>query len=255
MKILLLGSEGRSTTILFNFLRSDFEICSVIFEDPVPLFTFLKYRFKKVGFIRFIDQLLFMVIGTKILNFISKKRQNEIINMEGLNLTPIPKRYIFKVNSVNSSESLKAIKKISPDIIIVSGSRILSRKLISSISAPIINIHAGITPNYRGVHGAYWAVANKQHELAGVTVHFVDPGVDTGSIIGQKRIALTNRDSFSSYPLLQLSEGIHILVDFLGKYSKGAFNSPTILGTGKSNQWFHPGLFEYIFKRMFNDVR
>ena len=255
MKILLLGSEGRSTTILFNFLCSDFEISGVVFEDPVPLSKFLKYRLRKVGFIRFVDQLLFMAIGVKILNFTSQKRQNEIINLEGLNLNPIPMRDTYKVNSVNSPESLKAIKEISPDIIIVSGTRILSRKLIASISAPIINIHAGITPDYRGVHGAYWALANNQPELAGVTVHFVDQGVDTGSIIAQKKITITKRDSFSSYPLLQLSEGIHMLVDFLGKYSKGDIHSPIILGTAKSNQWFHPGLFEYIYIRIFNGVK
>ena len=41
-------------------------------------------------------------------------------------------------------------------------------------------MHAGITPQYRGVHGGYWAVVNNDPEHCGVTIHFVDKGIDTG---------------------------------------------------------------------------
>ena len=41
-----------------------------------------------------------------------------------------------------------------------------------------------------------------------VTVHEVDTGIDTGNIIYQKTIDVTTKDNFSTYPLLQLAEGI-----------------------------------------------
>ncbi|MBI3760641.1 MAG: formyl transferase, partial [Chloroflexi bacterium] len=56
-----------------------------------------------------------------------------------------------------------------------------------------LNIHAGITPRYRGAHGAFWAVYEGRPELAGVTVHLVDTGVDTGSIVAQTAIEIDPR--------------------------------------------------------------
>jgi hypothetical protein len=250
MRILLLGVENRSTKILFNFLSNNFELSGIIVEDSVSTFNFLKYRLKNNPLIRFLDQLIFMFVGVKILNYISLSRQNEIIHTHGMDLSPIPSAVKQKVKSINSPESIKVIIKISPDLIILSGTRILSKKMISSVNTPIINLHAGITPNYRGVHGAYWALSNTEPELAGVTLHFVDQGVDTGQVIAQSRIHITKSDQFSTYPLLQLAEGMKLLNEFLIKYGDKIPYSVLKLGTKKSNQWFHPGFFEYIYRRI-----
>ena len=43
---------------------------------------------------------------------------------------------------------------------ILNGTRIVSKKVISSIGCLFINTHCGITPKYRGVHGGYWAIYN-----------------------------------------------------------------------------------------------
>ena len=48
------------------------------------------------------------------------------------------------------------------------------------MACPVINMHAGITLRYRGVHGGYWALAEQHPEWVGTTVHLVDPGIDTG---------------------------------------------------------------------------
>jgi folate-dependent phosphoribosylglycinamide formyltransferase PurN len=72
------------------------------------------------------------------------------------------------------------LKAINPDLVIVNGTRIISKKVLSSINSKFVNIHVGITPKYRGVHGTYWALVNNDVENSGVTVHFVDEGIDTG---------------------------------------------------------------------------
>jgi folate-dependent phosphoribosylglycinamide formyltransferase PurN len=66
------------------------------------------------------------------------------------------------------------LKAINPDLVIVNGTRIISKKVLSSINSKFVNIHVGITPKYRGVHGTYWALVNNDVENSGVTVHFVD---------------------------------------------------------------------------------
>jgi folate-dependent phosphoribosylglycinamide formyltransferase PurN len=63
----------------------------------------------------------------------------------------------------------------------------------SSINSKFVNIHVGITPKYRGVHGTYWALVNNDVENSGVTVHFVDEGIDTGNIINQAIVVPSKR--------------------------------------------------------------
>lgn len=254
-KIILLASEGTSTTILYNAISKDFDISDVVIEKPVSKVKFLKYRYKKIGFIRLFDQLLFVILINIILSKVSSKRKLEIIDQNNLDVTPIVRNKLNHVKSANLNSSIELIKELNPDIIIVSGTRILSKKLLGSTDAHIVNIHAGITPNYRGVHGAYWAYVNKEPNLAGVTLHFVDNGVDTGKVINQALISVKKNDNFVTYPLLQLSEGITLLKAFLNHILYSSSLNKNILGKDESNQWYHPGFFEYFYYRIFRGVK
>jgi folate-dependent phosphoribosylglycinamide formyltransferase PurN len=90
---------------------------------------------------------------------------------------------------------------------------------LQSTSAKFINTYTGITPLYRDVHGGYWALFQNDKENCDVTVLLVDEGIDTGNIIYQFLIQPTKHDNFSTYPLLQLSEGCNwILSRFLVRY-------------------------------------
>jgi phosphoribosylglycinamide formyltransferase-1 len=68
--------------------------------------------------------------------------------------------------------------------------RILSPFLISKFAGRIVNIHPADTNEFRGLHGYEWAYKNGKNRTK-VTVHFVDEGVDTGSIIAQRDVDLS----------------------------------------------------------------
>jgi folate-dependent phosphoribosylglycinamide formyltransferase PurN len=259
-KIIILATEGESTNILYNSLKDIFNINYVIIEERVEAIKFIKQRFKRVGFLRLIDQILFFLILNKILISTSKKRRSEILQENDLNENNIDKEKITRVNSANSIESINLIKNLAPDIVIVNGTRILSKKILTSTNTIFINIHAGITPNYRGVHGAYWAYVKNQPNLAGVSLHYVDTGVDTGKIIGQALIKSTAFDNFSTYPLLQLSEGIIVIKQFLNNLITNCTTNFSIISinsnsNSNSKQWYHPGFFEYLYYRIIYKVK
>lgn len=255
IKIVILASDGRSTNILYNSISGDFQISDVIIENTVESVKFLKQRYKKVGVIRLLDQLFFIVTINKILSLITKGRQERIMHLNHLNESNIPEGKITRVESANLNSTIELIKSLEPDIILVNGTRILSKKLLNSITANIINIHAGITPNYRGVHGAYWAYVNKESHMAGVTLHYLDSGVDTGSVISQSVITICGEDNFATYPLLQLSAGISLLKTFFTALTEGRVQKPALIGNEVSRQWYHPGFFEYLHIRFFKGVK
>ena len=117
----------------------------------------------------------------------------------------------------------------------------------------MINTHVGITPKYRGVHGGYWALVEKNIKCFGTTVHLVDSGIDTGCIIAQKAIQISRRDNFSTYPLLQVIEGLECL-DVAIKQAEEKKITITE-NTLDSNLFFHPTITKYLFHRLINHVK
>ncbi len=252
-KLILLARNGASTRILYNSLKNDFEIEAIILEKPVSAKEFIKKRVKKLGLAKVAGQVLFQFSIVRILRLISSKRIKEILNGYELKDTQLPTEKIIQINSVNDNECLLLLKKINPELVIVNGTRIISKAILNCIPAKFVNIHAGITPKYRNVHGAYWALVNNDAENCGVTVHLVDPGIDTGNIIYQKKIPVTLKDNFVTYPFLQLAEGIILLKkalpDIIANQVKFQKNNL------ESKLWYHPTIWQYIFYRIVHNKK
>lgn len=61
--------------------------------------------------------------------------------------------------------------------------KIIGRELID-VTATVINCHPGRLPHYRGARPVNWALRNGER-LHGVTIHAIDPGIDSGPILGE----------------------------------------------------------------------
>ncbi|MBK6330838.1 MAG: formyl transferase [Bacteroidetes bacterium] len=253
-KIVLLAGKGESTNIVFNSINKNFGIYSAIIEEKESTKVFLKRRIRKLGIVTVIGQIIFQILIAKPLNYFSKKRKQEIINHNLLDLANIPNEKINAVTSINADTTISLLKNINPDIIIVNGTRIISKKVLSSVNCIFINTHAGITPKYRGVHGTYWALVNNDIENSGVTVHLVDTGIDTGNIINQATVTTTTNDNFSTYPLLQLSEGLKILNTAIQDFIDNSLVTQKEKLT-ESKLWYHPTIWEYLYYRITKGVK
>lgn len=252
-KIVLLAGKGNTTNILYNALSEQYNIEKIILEDPVGKKEFIKRRIKRLGIRKVSGQVLFQLSIVKLLHFLSTKRKSEILKEYHLDNAPLPEEKIIHVPSVNDEECISILQKLYPTIVVVIGTRIISQKTLSCIPAKFVNIHAGITPKYRNVHGAYWALVNNDAENCGVTVHLVDSGIDTGSVIYQQPIKVTGKDNFVTYPLLQLGEGII----YLKKALNDILEENLVLkkGTSESKIWHHPGFLEYLYYRIIHNKK
>lgn len=255
MRLLVLATDSNSTKILYNYLKRDFNITHVVIEDKIKTRKFLSYRLKKMNFLAFVDQLIFMIFTSRILSFVYKSRVKSLFGECNLDNSCIPNDIITRLNSVNAKKVTHIINRENPDYIIVNGTRIISKTVLNSTSIKFINIHAGVTPAYRGVHGAYWALVNRERSLAGVTVHYVDSGVDTGEVIAQTTIEIDRCDSIITYPIKQLNEGLKFLSDFLKNKEIGGSFTPKIIEVNHSKQWFHPGFFQYLYHRIIYGIK
>jgi len=247
-RIVMLAVKGRSTNIVFNALRSEFNIQKVVIEDTVDRKTFLKRRAKRLGWWSVFGQVLFQGLIGKTLAKTSRKRIHSILEENNLDDTSIPSEHLIEVPSVNARATLKLLKELNPDIIIVNGTRIISKKVLNGLKATFINMHAGITPAYRGVHGGYWALAKDDAGNFGVTVHLVDPGIDTGDILYQQRTTPSKTDNFATYPMLQIAAGIPHLIKAVRDTKEGKLKTHDI--QGESSLYYHPTFWGYIWRRI-----
>lgn len=220
------------------------QVDAVIVERPEPRWYFLKRRARKLGWVRIAEQVLFQILVVPVLKRVSQGRVSEIQRNYDLKSTPIPEQVQIRVDSINQEPARAALRALSPDLVVVHGTRIISRETLECLNCPWVNIHAGITPRYRGSHGAYWALYHNDQAHCGVTLHLVDSGIDTGTILGQASLPLTKRDNYITYPWLQLGEGLRLL--------KNLWNDWPVAqaAEGRSGLFYQPGLFEYLLGRL-----
>ncbi|MBO9681973.1 MAG: hypothetical protein J7502_04790 [Flavisolibacter sp.] len=252
-RIVLLAGKWDTTPIVYHFLQKNFHVDKVIIENAVPRKEFLKKRIKKLGWFNVAGQVLFQLTIAKPLLKFSRKRVEEIKRAYQLKDGPIPQNTIESVSSINDIRSLQLLTSCNPDLVIVHGTKIISKKILQGTNATFINIHAGITPRYRGSHGAYWALANNDKDNCGVTIHLVDPGIDTGNVLAQAVIPISAKDNFATYPYLQLAEGLNLLHQVITELEKG--RKSVIKNDLDSALWHHPTLWGYLWTLLTKGVR
>ena len=100
--------------------------------------------------------------------------------------------------SVNSDESLAEIGRFGADLhVSMSYDQILREKILSLPPRGTLNCHAGALPFYRGRNPLTWAIINGEAEF-GVTVHWVDLGIDTGDIVLQVKTPIRPTDTYAT---------------------------------------------------------
>jgi methionyl-tRNA formyltransferase len=96
---------------------------------------------------------------------------------------------VYETDNPNSIESLDYFRGLDCDIIISAHyDKILKTKLLDLPKIGAINFHFSPLPKYRGCYPIHWAII--EGGTAGVTMHWIDKGIDTGNIISKKTIPI-----------------------------------------------------------------
>jgi folate-dependent phosphoribosylglycinamide formyltransferase PurN len=241
--VVLLTSGNDLGRIAARRLAATFPGFRIIVEQPIARLTLLRGRFKRLGAAQVAGQVAFALLA-RGLSYASRRRIGEILQQHRLDPRWPDGCERIEVPSVNSPECIAALDRLNPRAILVLGTRIIDRTRLAAIKAPLINYHAGITPKYRGVHGGYWARAEGDLENFGVTVHMVDPGIDTGSVLYQARLMPTAADNYATFPYLQLAAVLPLMEQAARDALAGKLNPQTV--DLPSRLWSHPTIWSYL---------
>ena len=134
-------------------------------------------------------------LNIEILQLISDKQSQAIerASAAGISTTYLP---MLEDRSIWDTQLLETVKKLNPDLVVSIGfMRILAAPFVSKF--PTINTHPALLPKFPGAHAVRDAL-NAGAQVTGSTVHWVDAGIDTGTVIAQKEVVVLPQDDESS---------------------------------------------------------
>lgn len=146
--------------------------------------------------LKFIFMLAFQQLvqyAAMLSGFIFRKSSKRILSS-----TELAQKYNFDIHNavnINSAETVNYLRNLQPDLIISAYfPQILKKEALEIARLGILNIHPGYLPDYKGAMAYFWAARNNSR-WAGVSIHWMDEGIDTGPLISRKKFKIGNKTS------------------------------------------------------------
>jgi methionyl-tRNA formyltransferase len=145
------------------------------------------------------------------------KRKNVI---KVLHKHKIPVLRVHK--SINHNDSLETISSYKPDLLIsIAANQIFKRTLLDIAPKGCLNLHTALLPKYRGLLPTFWVLKNNEKET-GISLFFMDEGIDSGPILVQKRIEIRK---MTQSQLIKISKriGMDAIVEAIEEIQAGHY--------------------------------
>jgi len=200
MKIVLITGSGIEHHYVANRLSEALDLSAIVVDLGVKRSVVGRIRrlVKKYTF----RQLCSKVIR-RILHFLTnelKKKHSSMVRV--LNpercLAFTDEDKVVYLRGINRPENVSVINEYQPDIILIYGTGIIGKKIMSIPTKTILNMHTGISPYYRGAGCSFWPIYDEKLEYLGATVHECTPDVDGGKIYGTVQATLEEDDDLHS---------------------------------------------------------
>lgn len=123
---------------------------------------------------------------------------------------------------INHKSSIKKINEYNPDLLVsIAGNQIFKKPIINLAPKGCLNLHTALLPKYRGLMPSFWVLRNNEKET-GVSVFFVDEGIDSGDIVVQKKVTIGNK---SQAELIKVTKkmGMEAIVEAINKINLGDY--------------------------------
>ncbi len=193
------------------------EIKAIVISKPMGKKSILKLAKQMYDFYGFFD---FLRMGSRYTYLKMMGRKKIRTNESGV----IPKTYTLKQlayayslnvierSDLNSKDFQLFIRQYNPDLFISVASPVIFKEdLIKIPKLDCINIHNAPLPKYRGILPSFWQLYYGERE-AGITIHKINTGIDTGDIIAQHFVPIESNETLNSLIVKTKKEGAKLMV-------------------------------------------
>lgn len=193
--VVLYTSGHVGSTVALNLLDTapEIEIVGMLRANPIPVTkkgnSALKKYLHIIGY-RFALTLYFQHKVARLLMWIAYYLGGHTALVPIRKLAKRKNIPIKNCPNINTLEAAEFIRGYKPDIVISACfSQIIEGPILSIPTHGVWNMHPGYLPKYRGAISYFWVVKNNEKK-AGVTIHKMDEGIDTGGILERKEFRI-----------------------------------------------------------------
>lgn len=158
------------------------------------------------------------------------------------------------VPDIVDDKSLSYLRTTHPDVIIPLGIGIIRDNLLEIPEIGILNHHMGLLPKYKGMNVLEWSLFH--NDPIGVTIHFIDAGIDTGDILLQKNIPIDSGDTIASLRAKSIPISVEGFAEVIEKLAEGSMQ-PIKQTEGEGKQYFvmHRRVKDFTEKQLQESIK
>ena len=197
-----------------------------------------------------------LVLGENSLSESEEKNTTTVERIASDNLYEMARRHEIPFISAPDLNDIRVENKlanIAPHLIVFTGGGLIRSNILSIPSLGIVNCHSGILPRYRGMDVVEWPLLEADLEKAqvGLTLHYMDRGVDTGPLLLQHHETLRAGDTIEAIRARLEPRMIELVLKGIrGLKSDTLKPTPQMVDEGKQYYVMHPRLKEIVARNM-----
>jgi methionyl-tRNA formyltransferase len=153
-------------------------------------------------------------------------------------LRDVANAYNFPVTSCrnqNSPQAMDVLSQWAPDVAVFTGGNILRDELLKIPRLGVLNAHLALLPEIRGMNSPEWSLL---YEVPlGVTIHFMDTGIDTGPILLRREFTFPC-ESLTDLRNRMIAFGMDLLLEAVAGLEKGTLSAVPQSDRDKDHQFF-----------------
>ncbi len=153
----------------------------------------------------------------------------------------------IRVPTLNHADCEAALSKIAPDIAVRVSGGMLKPRIFRIARMATLNIHHGQAPLIRGMWSIPWAIVETRRDWIGATVHVIDEGIDTGTILWRGGPQIAPGDTNVSLFFRTHLQAVDALSQIIGVYASGRTPEPWVPPAGEISTYRSaPGVYAWL---------
>ena len=129
--------------------------------------------------------------------------------------------------SLNDSGAIAAMGAINPDVTLVYGTGLLGKEILEQCGDTCLNFHNGDPEEYRGLDCHLWPLYHRDFAALKMTLHWVEPTLDTGAIVDRRPLLLSKDMPLSDLRRVATELTIEMAISALREYAENGEISST----------------------------
>lgn len=128
---------------------------------------------------------------------------------------------VYQPERIKDPAFMETLKNIGADVfVVVAYGQILPQAVLDMPKYGCINVHASLLPRYRGAAPIQWAIIDGE-EITGVTVMYMEKGLDTGDMLLKREIPIDPEDTYGSLHDKMAPIGAEALIEAMDMLERG----------------------------------